>query len=183
MDVVSDVLRAVRLSGVVGLRSAITRGIATVALALTLTASACRPTERFVAADADVVRDTTTELDWTRRDHDEALPWDAADRWCRDLALGGRDDWRLPDIGELQTLYDASRDEPCGDRRCRIDPVIRMRGPYVWSATARGVGTRFYFDMGYANALSPTVTPELVRRVLCVRGNASGVASMREPGA
>lgn len=155
-----------------------------VAVALVVAASACRPAERFVAASAEVVHDAATDLDWTRRDHDEALAWDAADRWCGELVLGGRNDWRLPEIGELQTLYDAGRDEPCGDRRCRVDPVIRTRGPYVWSATARGVGTRFYFDLGYANALSPTVTPELVRRVLCVRGTARAAASTpADPGA
>lgn len=135
---------------------------------------------RFRSLTPDVVADRTIGVEWTSRDHDEALPWDAADRWCRDLELAGRDDWRLPEVGELRTLYDPERDEPCGTRRCRLDPAIRIRAPYVWTATERGVGARFYVDLAYGNELSPSVTPELVRRVLCVRGTGSGAPS---PGA
>jgi hypothetical protein len=148
-----------------------------VAGVLALTASACRPTKRFVASSGGVVADATTALEWTSRDHDEALPWDAADRWCRDLDLAGRGDWRLPEVEELRALYDPERDEPCGNRRCRLDPAIQIRAPYVWTATERGVGARFYVDLAYGNELSPSVTPELVRRVLCVRGTGSGAPS------
>ena len=149
------------------------RWIVLVAVLLAVAASACRKPERFVASSGDVVSDGTTGLEWTSRDNDEALPWDAADRWCRDLKLGGRDDWRLPEVHELRALYDPERDEPCGTRRCRLDPAIRIRAPYVWTATERGVGARFYVDLAYGNELSPSVTPELVRRVLCVRGTAA----------
>ena len=159
-------------------RVAGTRRLVIVAIVLAVTASACR-SARFVASNADVVGDATTGLEWTSRDHDEALPWDAADRWCRDLELAGRDDWRLPEVGELRALYDPERDEPCGNRRCRLDPAIRIRAPYVWTATERGVGARFYVDLAYGNELSPSVTPELVRRVLCVRGTGSGAPSPR----
>ena len=163
------------------------RRILALALAAALTAPlACRrepdappappppPTARFVALDADVTRDTTTGLEWARRDHERALAWDEADRHCRERPGGP---WRLPELAEMETLYDPARDEPCGERRCRVDPAIVLGGPYVWTATARGVGTRFYFDVAYGNALSPTVTPELVRRVLCVRGGAAGAPS------
>ena len=132
------------------------------------------PTPRFLVLDADVTRDTTTGLEWTRRDHERALAWDEADRHCRERTGGT---WRLPELGEMEGLYDPSRDEPCGERHCRIDPAVALGGPYVWTATSRGVGTRFYFDVAYGNALSPTVTPELVRRVLCVRGRGNGASS------
>jgi hypothetical protein len=162
----------------------------TVAAALTvcaLGAAGCRsgPPEavpRFAERVPGVVRDAATGLDWTSRDQDDALPWDAADRRCRDLVLGEHDDWRLPEVGELAALYDPAHDEPCGERRCRLDPAFRLRGPYVWTATARGVGARFYKDFMYGNELSPSVGPQLVRRVLCVRGGESGTPEPHASG-
>jgi len=125
--------------------------------------------DRLVAVGEGVVLDSWTGLEWTSRDHDESLAWEEAARHCRELSWGERGHWRLPEIGELQALYDGRSDEPCGDMRCHLDPAIRLAGPFVWSASARGAGTRFYFDFTSATSLSPGVTPRLVRRVLCVR--------------
>lgn len=143
-----------------------TRWLLTLSL---VTAAACTPRGPLVALDDDVVLDRRTNLEWTRRDHTDALQWEAADAHCRELAIGERRGWRLPEIGELQAIYDPKITEPCGDRACHLDPVIRLRDPYVWSATAREQGTRFYFDVSAGNSFSPGVTPRLVRRVLCVR--------------
>jgi uncharacterized protein DUF1566 len=130
------------------------------------------PRDHLVAVADGVVLDPRTGLEWTSRDHDQSLAWDDADRHCRGLSRGERTDWRLPEIGELQALYDKRSDEPCGDRMCHLDPAIRLRGPYVWSASTRGPGTRFYFDFTSATSLSPGTPPTLVRRVLCVRRGA-----------
>jgi len=133
------------------------------------TALGCHTGARVSAISADVAFDRETGLEWTRNDDERSLAWDDADRYCRTLAIGGRHDWRLPELSELQQLYDPHFTEPCGDRICHLDPAVRMRGPYVWTATARGEGTRFYFDASYGTSFSPGVTPRLVRRVLCVR--------------
>jgi hypothetical protein len=127
------------------------------------------PSGRFVSEAGDVVRDSRTHLEWTSRDHPQPLTWDDADRLCRESSLGGQKGWRLPEIGELQALYDERFDEPCGEARCHLDPAIRLGGPYVWSASAPGVGARFYFDFGWGTRFSPSLAPGLVRRVLCLR--------------
>ena len=124
---------------------------------------------RRLAVHGHVSLDRRTGFEWTRRDHQRALDWPDADLYCRGLRLGSRRDWRLPEIGELQGLYDPRVDEPCGNRRCHLDRAVRLADPYVWSSTARGEGTRFYFDFAFGSSLSPAVTPTLVRRVLCVR--------------
>lgn len=126
------------------------------------------PSDRFVPVADGLVLDPRTHLEWTSRDHAQSLPWDDADRLCRGSSRGGRTGWRLPEIGEVQALYDKRFDELCGDGRCHLDPAVRLDGPYVWSASARGAGTRFYFDFGFGTSLSPTIAPTLVRRVLCV---------------
>lgn len=128
------------------------------------------PAERLVAVDGDIVSDSETGLEWTGRDADEALPWDAAERRCQDLDVRGRTDWRLPGIEELQGLYDERLAEPCGEVTCHLNALIRIRSQYVWSGTERIRGTRFYLDFSLGTRLSPWISsPTLVRRVLCVR--------------
>ena len=136
-------------------------------------AAACAPGGPLVPLDDEVVLDRRTNLEWTRHDHTEPLPWDQADGYCRQLALGDRRGWRLPEIGELQALYDPLITAPCGARACHLDPTIRLGDPYVWSATAREQGSRFYFDVSAGNSFSPGLSPRLVRRVLCVRDSGS----------
>jgi Protein of unknown function (DUF1566)/Trypsin-like peptidase domain len=52
--------------------------------------------------------DPATKLMWAKRDNMSDVNWDEAVTYCRNLRLGGFRDWRLPEIGELQLLYDSS---------------------------------------------------------------------------
>jgi len=148
-----------------------------VGAALVLSALACGSssgpthagaTDRMRAVGDGVVLDSRTSLEWTSRG-DESLAWPAADGYCRALSRDERKDWRLPEIEELKALYDVRFDEPCGDRRCHLDPAIGLPEPFVWSASSPRAGTRFYFDFATGTSLSPDLRPTLVRRVLCVR--------------
>ena len=128
--------------------------------------------ERFVAVGDGVVRDARTGLEWTRRDDGAGLDWNRAEAYCQRLAIeAGR--WRLPAIEELRSLYLATTKSPCGDAMCGIDPAFTLTSPYVWSATAQDATVpalaRTYLDFQFGTELSPTITPRLVRRVLCVR--------------
>ena len=139
-------------------------------LACLLTTTACsRAPLGFVPAAEGVVLDQRTGLEWTSRDSEQALNWDDADRHCHALAIGERRGWRLPELAELEAIYDARIDAPCGNRQCHLDSVIRLGGPYVWTVTTRGPGTRFYFDFSYGTSFSPGPSPTLVRRTICVR--------------
>lgn len=125
---------------------------------------------RFVVLGDAVVRDVGTGLEWTRRDDGAGLDWPAADAYCRSLAIGDARGWRLPDIAELRALHGGPPRTPCGDATCAIDAAFVLGGPYVWSATARGApNARFYLDFQYGTELSPSISPRLVRRTLCVR--------------
>lgn len=165
------------------MRSAVVRIVLGSCVAIVACGGRPAPSDRFVPVAADVVFDPRTHLEWASGDHEQSLPWDDADRFCRGSSRGGRTGWRLPDIDELQALYDKHFDEPCGDRRCHLDPAIRLGGPYVWSVSERGSGSRFYFDFTFGTSLSPSVTPTLVRRVLCVHdtSGAAGPAHDRGP--
>lgn len=139
--------------------------------AFTETSSSSRisPGGRFVALGNDAVRDTHTGLEWTGRDNGHDLSWHDADRYCRTLTLGGRTSWRLPEIRELEGLYDERVTQPCGDRSCHLDAAIGLTGPYVWSATGNDTSHRFYRDFQFGTSLAPQIQPQLRRRVLCVR--------------
>jgi hypothetical protein len=126
--------------------------------------------ERFIGRGDGVVQDTRTGLEWTSQDNDRDLSWHQADRYCRELTLGGRTDWRLPEIGELKGLYDERLDQPCGDWTCHVDPAVGLTDPYFWGATHSGSSRRSYVDFQHGTSLSPRLKPGLVRRALCVRG-------------
>jgi hypothetical protein len=145
-----------------------------IGLAALLCAAACRrddrsPVVRFVVIEDAVVRDTETRLEWTRRDDGRGLEWHAAEAYCRSLSIDDAGGWRLPTIEELHGLYGTPRPIPCGTTTCEIDPAFSLSSPYVWSGTVQHVTARTYLDFQFGTRLSPTITPALVRRVLCVR--------------
>lgn len=123
--------------------------------------------ERFAIVGHGVVLDSRTGLEWTSRDHFQSLVWDDADRYCRELRQGERAGWRLPELGELQTLYDKHANQPCGHRWCRLDSAISLADPYVWSAWGPLPGIPTYLDFTSGTRFSPG--PSVLRRVLCVR--------------
>ncbi len=126
-------------------------------------------TSRFVALGAETVRDTTTDLVWTAGDNEKNFAWPEAEAHCTALRLDEESDWRLPEIGELEAIYDEAHDRACGERTCHLDPAITLTDPYVWSGTSRSGGRRFYIDFKFGTQLAPLIRPQLVRRVLCVR--------------
>ncbi len=73
----------------------------------------------------DTITDDATGLTWTQNDTGEALGWEAALDHCESLSLAGSDDWRLPNIKELQSLVDYDRSPDTTDSAA-IDPVFNL---------------------------------------------------------
>jgi len=61
---------------------------------------------------SDTVRDLVTGLEWQRYEDEFSHDWPGADDVCRDLVLGGFNDWRLPSIIELIGITDYTRLSP-----------------------------------------------------------------------
>lgn len=69
------------------------------------------------------ITDTDTSLMWTQMPS-TAMTWEAALAWAEGLTLGGYNDWRMPNIKELQTLTDYSLATTSGGTATNLKPAI-----------------------------------------------------------
>ncbi|MCG7904760.1 MAG: DUF1566 domain-containing protein [Candidatus Thiodiazotropha weberae] len=81
------------------------------------------------------VSDAALELMWQQRDDGQPRDWSQALAYCEGLNLAGHNDWRLPNIKELQTLVDYRYSDPA------IDPRFfkqQDKAGWFWSSTTHG---------------------------------------------
>ena len=134
---------------------------------------------RFTAAADGTVRDGRTGLVWTQKDNGADVDQAGAGKYCEDLTLAGRDDWRLATIEELAALYDEDvASPPTYQYRgkpypLRIDPAFQLTAPGVWSSSmryeGRGIGWTFFFSSG--RQLASAGSASNYQRALCVRSS------------
>jgi len=93
----------------------------------------CPSEGRFLDNGDGTVTDICTGLIWEK----ETAPgtyfdWCLALSYCEGLTLAGHDDWRLPNVRELQSIVDYGRVRPA------IDPVFGVLGESFcyWSSTS-----------------------------------------------
>jgi hypothetical protein len=85
------------------------------------------------------VSDQATGLNWQQADDGTTRDWPEALRYCATLNLGGKQNWRLPNVKELQSIVDYSRNDPA------IDSTVFTqtdRNGWYWSSTTHGDNTR-----------------------------------------
>lgn len=90
------------------------------------------------------VSDLATGLTWTQADSGYGMDWEGALAYCESLEVSGMDDWRLPNVKELQSIVDYTR-SPATSSSAAIDPVFAISTieneagqadyPYFWSST------------------------------------------------
>ena len=94
----------------------------------------CPMEGRIVDNGDGTVTDNCTGLMWQRDTGNDGaqLTWCNALAYCEDLELAGHDDWRLPNVRELQSIVDYGRLIPS------IDPVFGgALLSFYWSSTSR----------------------------------------------
>lgn len=95
----------------------------------------------FVADSASIVRDTASGRVWQRSPAPTPLDLAGARRYCADLTLGDRSDWRLPTIHELRTLIaGCAAGKGCGNPRTTIQECTEC-------GAGRGPGEGCYTDI------------------------------------
>lgn len=90
------------------------------------------------------ITDNATGLMWMQDDNGKGIAWEAALAYAEGAAFAGYDDWRLPDVKELQSIVDYSR-SPSTSQSPAIDPLFSCTAimneggqtdyPFYWSGT------------------------------------------------
>jgi hypothetical protein len=103
--------------------------------------TACSVEGRFVDNGDGTVTDNCTGLMWQKDtadtngdgqiDGDDRLPWCDGLAYCQNLTFAGHDDWRLPNIRELESIVDYGRSGPA------TDPVFGAVSSFHWSSSSR----------------------------------------------
>src|SRR5262245_33765218 len=104
-------------------------------------AAGCPSEGRFTDNGDGTVTDHCTGLMWqkdtadldgdgqTRDDPSDRIDWFGALAYCEGLTFAGYDDWRLPNVRELESIVDYGRDEPA------VDPVFGAWSSSYWTST------------------------------------------------
>jgi hypothetical protein len=120
----------------------------------------CPTAGRFTDNGDGTVTDTCTDLMWQNDTADvngsgsieiefpgDRLDWQNALKYCDDLGFAGHDDWRLPNVRELQSIVDYGRFSPS------IDPVFGAVSDWYWSSSSIAyspdVAWSVLFDSGF----------------------------------
>ncbi|MCP4317954.1 MAG: DUF1566 domain-containing protein [Hyphomicrobiales bacterium] len=85
------------------------------------------------------VTDTATGLTWQQVDDGQTRDWPSALAYCEGLTLAGHSDWRLPNVKELQSIVDYSKNNPALDQRALNQSD---KNGWFWSATTHGDNIR-----------------------------------------
>ena len=147
-----------------------TRGLfARLCLLLTLcvsaTAAAADADGRFVPQGPSSVLDRATGLTWQAGDDGVARNWEEALAWCSELALDDHTDWRLPDIKELRSIVDTTRQSPALDPQAF--PDARSQG--YWTSSTRASSPNFAWYVIFARGQVYTNIKTETAYVRCVR--------------
>ncbi|MBI4603631.1 MAG: DUF1566 domain-containing protein [Planctomycetes bacterium] len=140
-------------------------------------ATGCPREGRFTDNGDGTVTDHCTGLMWQKdtadvngdgrvspeRDGGDRVPWCDALAYCEGLSFAGHDDWKLPDVRELQSIVDYGRHGPA------IDPVFGAFSLVYWSSTSSAVGPdvawHVYFHLGDVYSGDGKGSPYYVRAV------------------
>ncbi len=119
------------------------------------------------------VTDKATGLMWSKLDSKKGMDWVVSLQYAKESKLAGYDDWRLPNVKELQGIlsydYSPSSNDPA-KRRAAIDPIFECSEfknehgdrdiPYYWSGTSaifqRGRPYYYAWYVAFGRAVDPS---------------------------
>jgi hypothetical protein len=110
------------------------RSILVAILCLTFVTAAAA--DRFVDNGDGTVTDTKTGLMWAQTDNFGNITWQDAKLYCENIILSTHNNWRMPTIKELETLFDSSLggyETICG-HKVKSAPQVELSCGFVWSS-------------------------------------------------
>jgi hypothetical protein len=132
--------------------------------------------ERFIENGDGTVTDRKTGLMWSQTDNNADIYWKEARAWIGNQFAKSinpkYENWRLPTVDELQSLYLDNPDHTGYRAACGHDvkmiPQIKVSCILVWSSdTALGLPVAFNYYLG--NPFTVDVNDKAGCRVLAVR--------------
>ncbi len=138
--------------------------------------SLCFAQERFIDNKDGTVTDTLLHVMWAKTDNQGDINWRQALKWVAytfPYSLETNyDNWRMPTLEELKTLYDPDvmyegYETDCG-QLVRIVPEIELSCGWIWASEIKAISAQlFNFHKGYF--YSDRVSKKRAYRVLPVR--------------
>lgn len=132
--------------------------------------------ERFINNRDGTITDTEQGLMWSVSDNQGDINWHQADKWVRftfPLTVTTQfDNWRLPTLQELQTLYLTAQDSKPYKTGCGhlvvIVPGISLTCGWVWSSETRSISAKA-FNFARGHFFTERMTRSRGYRALAVR--------------
>ena len=129
----------------------------------------CEEKEGYeVSEDELILIDYNLGLDWQRTNYPNYMNWTDAVSYCDNLTHSIYDDWRLPELNELESLIDKSvSSSPYIVGQYEYFPEIEKS--WYWTNTLYSSSTAYYvyFYRGYSDYVGTSSSPY----VLCLRNS------------
>jgi hypothetical protein len=113
---------------------------------------------------AKTFKDNATGLVWAAKDNGSETMWNQANNYCKNLALDGNKDWRLPTRKELETIYDKN-----SSKLFKTKNPIELSGETMWAEGAGSDAWTFNFLNGTTSMMPMAGTCSGKGAALCVR--------------
>jgi len=107
--------------------------------------------ERFIDNNDGTVTDTKTNLMWQKDTASGNYTWQPALSYCENLTLASHNDWRLPNINELQSIVDYTRFDPSINTTYFPNTVSSCYWSSTTNASYPGYAWYVFFGYGYIN--------------------------------
>jgi len=120
---------------------------------------------RFTENGDGTITDNLTGLIWQKVHPSALMTWEEALTYANDLSLAGKDDWRVPNVKELQSLNNVSIFKPSFDKNYFTNV---LSGNY-WSSTTLVNSPSKAWDINVDYGIVSYNDKTIKENVLCVR--------------
>jgi hypothetical protein len=119
----------------------------------------------FIEKGNGTITDDRTGLVWQRATPAKMYTWEEALTYCNKLILAGYNDWRLPDVNELQSIADYDRHDPS------IDSIFSGTVPSnYWTSTTNPNNPSSAWNVSFSNGMVYSENKSDFQQVRAVRG-------------
>jgi len=116
--------------------------------------------------DNGTVTDVSAGLTWHQEINVEKITWKDALSYCENLTIAGYDDWRMPNVNELQSIVDYTKANP-------VDGLLPVMAGANWSSTSANAVYAWSVDLSSGGIGDNMKTHDFAAFVRCVRDDKS----------